>query len=264
DLRCRPASGLRGHPGAHDGGAGGGARSCGRPAQRQLAAHRPAGQAAGGADVSGRSAVVPVGPVGISVGLGRPAALPDRTAGRAGRARAGPAAAPGRAAGPPSGNCPHTAPPARPRSEPMYPAGPPPYPSAPSGYPSGSGAQPRYPTGPQARSAPAATPPPRPAPQPSVSELEPATALGPTAAPRSPEINNLATSMMKILRPGRAQEAPPGSIKIGRAVDNDIVIPDVLASRHHATLVPTPAGMEIRDNRSINGTFVNGTRTETA
>jgi ABC-type multidrug transport system ATPase subunit len=70
--------------------------------------------------------------------------------------------------------------------------------------------------------------------------------------------------MMKILRPGRAQEAPPGSIKIGRAVDNDIVIPDVLASRHHATLVPTPAGMEIRDNRSINGTFVNGTRTETA
>ncbi|EHI10450.1 transmembrane ATP-binding protein ABC transporter [Mycolicibacterium thermoresistibile ATCC 19527] len=185
-------------------------------------------------------------------------------AGTPARTTAVPVAAPGRAAGPPSGNWPHTAPPAGPRSEPMYPAGPPSYPSAPSGYPSGSGAQPRYPTGPQARSAPAATPPPRPAPQPSVSELEPATALGPTAAPRSPEINNLATSMMKILRPGRAQEAPPGSIKIGRAVDNDIVIPDVLASRHHATLVPTPAGMEIRDNRSINGTFVNGTRTETA
>ena len=42
------------------------------------------------------------------------------------------------------------------------------------------------------------------------------------------------------------------------------MIPDVLASRHHATLVPTDTGTEIRDNRSINGTFVNGSRVETA
>ena len=58
--------------------------------------------------------------------------------------------------------------------------------------------------------------------------------------------------------------APPGSLTIGRATDNDIVIPDVLASRHHATLIPTPAGTEIRDNRSINGTFVNGSRVDGA
>ncbi len=71
--------------------------------------------------------------------------------------------------------------------------------------------------------------------------------------------------MLKILRPGSAPpEAPPGSVKIGRATDNDIVIPDVLASRHHATLIPTPGGMEIADNRSINGTFVNGSRVDTA
>ena len=70
--------------------------------------------------------------------------------------------------------------------------------------------------------------------------------------------------MLKILRPGRPAEAPPGSIKIGRNTDNDIVIPDVLASRHHATLVPGPGGTEIRDNRSINGTFVNGSRVESA
>ena len=69
--------------------------------------------------------------------------------------------------------------------------------------------------------------------------LESVTALGPTAAPRSSE-GNLATSMLKILRPGRPSDVPAGSIKIGRATDNDIVIPDVLASRHHATLVPTP------------------------
>lgn len=76
--------------------------------------------------------------------------------------------------------------------------------------------------------------------------------------------SNLATSMLKILRPGSTAPAPPGSLTVGRATDNDIVIPDVLASRHHATLIPTPGGTEIRDNRSINGTFVNGSRVDGA
>ncbi|MGD1241881.1 ATP-binding cassette domain-containing protein [Mycobacterium seoulense] len=78
------------------------------------------------------------------------------------------------------------------------------------------------------------------------------------------DASNIATSMMKILRPGKAAESAPGAIKIGRANDNDIVIPEVLASRHHATLVPTPHGTEIHDNRSINGTFVNGARVDSA
>ena len=89
----------------------------------------------------------------------------------------------------------------------------------------------------------------------------PAPAGEPAARPGG----DLATSMMKILRPGRAPGAEtPGAIKVGRANDNDIVIPDVLAGRHHASLVPTPTGTEIVDNRSINGTFVNGTRVEQA
>lgn len=94
--------------------------------------------------------------------------------------------------------------------------------------------------------------------------MDPVTVMGPAAAPRSGGDGNLATSMLKILRPGNPPKAPPGSIKIGRSSDNDIVIPDVLASRHHATLVPTPGGAEIRDNRSINGTFVNGARVDSA
>src|SRR6185295_3069944 len=88
----------------------------------------------------------------------------------------------------------------------------------------------------------------------SAPSLESVTQMGPTAAPRTSE-GKLATSMLKILRPGRATEVPAGGIKIGGATDNDIVIPDVLASRHHATLVPKPGGAEIIDNRSINGTF---------
>jgi ABC-type multidrug transport system ATPase subunit len=86
--------------------------------------------------------------------------------------------------------------------------------------------------------------------------------MGPAATPRSSDGNNLATSMLKILRPGKGLEVPAGGIKIGRATDNDIVVPDVLASRHHATLVPGPGGTQIVDNRSINGTFVNGQRVE--
>ncbi|HEX3545880.1 MAG TPA: FHA domain-containing protein [Mycobacterium sp.] len=159
---------------------------------------------------------------------------------------------------------PRTAQPSTPRPQPMYP----------------SGQQPRYPSGPQlthpvpppSMSQPAGYVPsaPQPAARPapvsqSISSpaLESVTAMGPTAAPRSTE-GNLATSMLKILRPGSPKETPPGSIKIGRATDNDIVIPDVLASRHHATLVPGPTGTEIRDARSINGTFVNGARVESA
>src|ERR1700736_9747 len=153
-------------------------------------------------------------------------------------------------------------------SPPQPPASPPP--SSPRQPIPAAGQQPRYPSGPQAYpSGPTAHPPSTSQPQPvrqapmSQPALESVTSIGPTAAPRTSE-GNLATSMLKILRPGRPAEAPPGSVKIGRATDNDIVIPDVLASRHHATLIPGPSGTEIRDNRSINGTFVNGARVESA
>jgi len=81
---------------------------------------------------------------------------------------------------------------------------------------------------------------------------------------RSGDVSNLATRFVKFL----SQRASPpakmaGSVTIGRADDNDIVVPDVLASRHHATLVLTPLGTEIQD-RSSNGTFVNGTRVGSA
>ncbi|ETB33512.1 ABC transporter ATP-binding protein, partial [Mycobacterium avium subsp. hominissuis 10-5606] len=58
----------------------------------------------------------------------------------------------------------------------------------------------------------------------------------------------------------RSRPAPGRAAWIGRALNNDIVIHDVLASRHHAFLTPTPTGAEIRDANSSNGTFVNGVR----
>ena len=126
------------------------------------------------------------------------------------------------------------------------------------GYPP-SGPQLRPPSGPQVRppSQPARPVSPPPAPQPN---YQMATQIRP-APPGDGQ--KMATSMVRILRGGGAAP-PPGAVKIGRATDNDIVIPDVLASRHHATLVPTPSGVEIQDERSINGTFVNGNRVDRA
>jgi ABC-type multidrug transport system ATPase subunit len=80
-----------------------------------------------------------------------------------------------------------------------------------------------------------------------------------------PESGNLATKMIQAILPGSlTPNKPAGSLTIGRANDNDIVIQDVLASRHHAFLVDSPLGTEIRDANSINGTFVNGVRVGSA
>ena len=80
-----------------------------------------------------------------------------------------------------------------------------------------------------------------------------------------PETGNLATKMIQAILPGvGTPEKPPGSATIGRANDNDIVIQDVLASRHHAFLLQSPLGTEIRDAHSVNGTFVNGVRVGSA
>jgi ABC transport system ATP-binding/permease protein len=89
--------------------------------------------------------------------------------------------------------------------------------------------------------------------------------MAPPASSKPPESGNLATKMIQAILPGSlTPDKPPGSATIGRANDNDIVIQDVLASRHHAFLVQSPIGTEIRDARSVNGTFVNGVRVGSA
>ena len=83
-------------------------------------------------------------------------------------------------------------------------------------------------------------------------------------AGRRTDVLSIATIVMRALRAGPPQAPPPGSTSIGRAFDNDVVITDVLASGHHATLVPTPEGVQIQDADSANGTFVNGERVKAA
>ncbi len=156
----------------------------------------------------------------------------------------GPGRAPGRIALPP-------------RPHPRPPPGQPVYPPAAGGRPHA------YPT-----SAP--PPPPNFQPHPQMSNAGPSlasphTQMAPASA-KPPEVANLATKMFNALLPSRsgAFQKPVGSQTIGRATDNDIVIQDVLASRHHAFLTQTPLGTEIRDAHSVNGTFVNGVRVGSA
>ena len=58
---------------------------------------------------------------------------------------------------------------------------------------------------------------------------------------------------------------PVKALRIGRVSDNDLVLPDLDVSRHHAELRKSPAGAyEIVDLGSHNGTFVNGRQVSSA
>jgi pSer/pThr/pTyr-binding forkhead associated (FHA) protein len=47
---------------------------------------------------------------------------------------------------------------------------------------------------------------------------------------------------------------------IGRKLDNDLVIQDVLVSRHHAEIVQRDGAYFIRDKNSTGGTYLNNKR----
>ena len=59
---------------------------------------------------------------------------------------------------------------------------------------------------------------------------------------------------------GRPDHTGRPARRIGRVPDNDIVVPHVSVSRHHAELRTTPGGYRIVDLGSHNGTFVNEQR----
>ena len=123
---------------------------------------------------------------------------------------------------------------------------------------------------------------PQPVRQPPTPPQPPAPPPAPAPAPHGPDDSPTVLGMEPVGTvqrfPGRRLRLPgpgpgprsggqprvAGAARIGRAIDNDIVIHDVLASRYHAYLTPTPLGAEIRDANSANGTFVNGVRVGSA
>ena len=60
--------------------------------------------------------------------------------------------------------------------------------------------------------------------------------------------------------PSVVRPLPAGTLRIGRAEDNDIVVADPAVSRHHAELRNVGGQYHLVDLGSNNGTFVNGQR----
>ena len=83
-----------------------------------------------------------------------------------------------------------------------------------------------------------------------------ASPAGPTEPGRYVEIQGPAQSLL----------IPLGkdAIHIGRGLAADLRLDESSVSRRHAILVPRPAGARILDDRSSNGTFVNGRRVQQA
>ncbi|MHA3702048.1 ATP-binding cassette domain-containing protein [Jatrophihabitans sp. YIM 134969] len=93
--------------------------------------------------------------------------------------------------------------------------------------------------------------------------------IGATVLPHRPlgEGNAVAAGVSSTHVEQQARTRHPlfaGRMTIGREVGNDITLPDLLVSRHHAELRIGSHGAEIVDLDSPNGTFVNGRRIDRA
>lgn len=65
------------------------------------------------------------------------------------------------------------------------------------------------------------------------------------------------------LEDGRLLDIPAHGLRIGRAPDNDLVLDDPRASRHHASIVRIERTLVLTDRQSTNGTLVGANRVET-
>ncbi|WP_462417568.1 ABC transporter ATP-binding protein/permease [Kytococcus sp. Marseille-QA3725] len=80
---------------------------------------------------------------------------------------------------------------------------------------------------------------------------------GPGATTEAPAGPRGANTSLPRSRPGQV-------LTVGRDDDNDVVVDDLLASRHHARLVATDNGFQLQDLSSRNGTYLDGSRVQTA
>jgi hypothetical protein len=66
--------------------------------------------------------------------------------------------------------------------------------------------------------------------------------------------------LLRDIRTDQEYRVTPAGLRIGRTVQNDVVLADDKVSRHHATLWSQDDQLYIRDDNSTNGTWVNGER----
>ncbi|MFI1938026.1 FHA domain-containing protein [Streptomyces purpureus] len=83
----------------------------------------------------------------------------------------------------------------------------------------------------------------------------------PLAAPPRPSSVSHPDATGTFRQPTSVRPLPTRTVRIGRGADNDLVIDDLVVSRHHAELRAHPDGTYwIDDLGSHNGTFLNGAR----
>ncbi|WP_406418875.1 FHA domain-containing protein [Streptomyces sp. NBC_01614] len=88
---------------------------------------------------------------------------------------------------------------------------------------------------------------------------------GPPAAPQHPSAIAMPGRTGTFRRPTSVRPLPTRTVRIGRAADNDLVIDDLVVSRHHAELHALADGTyEIADLGSHNRTYLNGSPVTTA
>ncbi|MFI2436024.1 FHA domain-containing protein [Streptomyces sp. NPDC018693] len=81
----------------------------------------------------------------------------------------------------------------------------------------------------------------------------------PPPAPERPSAVQMPAQTGTFRQPTAVRPLPTRTVRIGRAADNDLVIEDLVVSRHHAELRALPdGGYEIADLGSHNGTYLNG------
>ncbi|MEV6947973.1 FHA domain-containing protein [Streptomyces sp. NPDC051172] len=87
----------------------------------------------------------------------------------------------------------------------------------------------------------------------------------PALVPERPSAVSMPGLTGTFRRPTTVRPLPTRTVRIGRAADNDLVVDDLVISRHHAELRALPDGSyEIADLGSHNGTFLNGSPVTTA
>ncbi|MFI6252400.1 FHA domain-containing protein [Streptomyces sp. NPDC051016] len=78
-------------------------------------------------------------------------------------------------------------------------------------------------------------------------------------APDRPSVVSMPGRTGTFRQPSSVRPLQAGTVRIGRAPDNDVVVDDLVVSRHHAELRARPdGGHEIVDLNSHNGTYLNG------
>ncbi|MEV6398668.1 FHA domain-containing protein [Streptomyces sp. NPDC051907] len=89
--------------------------------------------------------------------------------------------------------------------------------------------------------------------------LRPMSRDRPPPAPGRPSLVSVPSATGTFRRPSAVRPRPTRTVRIGRALDNDLVVDDLVVSRRHAELRAHPAGTyEIVDLSSHNGTYLNG------